>query len=313
MAIPKYDELFTPVLELLDDGVEHDIHDLIDPICNRFALTDGERQEMLSSQRQPTIVNRIGWARTYLKKAGLIASPKRGIAVITPAGHQAVMSGVTIDNAYLKSVSQEFRRFVSAGGKASDEGRQQPESEGMTPSSALADDITPDEALDRAMEQINGELADRLLEEIGKLDPIVFERFVLDLMKAMGYGAVHGSTRATPASNDEGIDGVIMEDRLGFNLIYVQVKHYGDGHVVGRPEIQSFVGAIAGRDGKGLFVTTSTFARPARDYARHQHIVLIDGHDLARLMIEHNFGVTKRKTYRVKALDLDLFDEYRDV
>ena len=139
-----------------------------------------------------------------------------------------------------------------------------------------------------------------------------FERFVLDLMTSMGYGSVDYGTQVTPYVGDEGIDGIIMEDKLGFDLIYVQAKHYAENHLVGRPEVQAFVGAIAGRNGKGLFVTTSKFSDSSIRYAKQQHIVLIDGEALAKLMIEYDFGVSTRKVYKVKTVDSELFNTYRE-
>lgn len=304
MAIPKYDDLYGAVLEFLADGLEHASKEMANPISDAFGLTDEERAERLPSQRQATIANRIGWARTYLKKAGLIISPRRGVFAITELGRTALSSGEVIDNAYLNQF-ESFRRFCD--GPVSSAVQQE---DVANAPHATSDESTPNEKLAEALTLINKQLADELLEEIMKLTDKAFERFVLDLMNAMGYGAADGSAEQTPFSGDEGIDGIIMEDKLGFDLIYIQVKHYAADHAVGRPEIQAFVGAIAGRNGKGLFVTTSKFSKPARDYAAQQHIVLIDGEKLASLMIEYGFGVSTRKVYKIQALDTDLFNGY---
>ena len=304
MAISKYDDLYGAVLEFLADGLEHASKEMTNPISDAFGLTDEERAEQLPSQRQATIANRIGWARTYLKKAGLIISPRRGVFAITELGRTALLSGEVIDNAYLNQF-ESFKRFCD--GPVSPAVQQE---DVANAPHATSDESTPNEKLAEALTLINKQLADELLEEIMKLSDKAFERFVLDLMNAMGYGAADGSAEQTPFSGDEGIDGIIMEDKLGFDLIYIQVKHYAADHAVGRPEIQAFVGAIAGRNGKGLFVTTSKFSKPARDYAAQQHIVLIDGEKLASLMIEYGFGVSTRKVYKIQALDTDLFNGY---
>lgn len=302
MAIPKYDELYRSVLKLLSDGKEHRSREMITPIADEFNLTDEERTETLPSQRQATIVNRIGWARTYLKKAGLITSPKRGVFQITQLGLTALNTDIDIDNEYL-SQFEAFKAFKQ--GTITTQTSQDADVQSSQKN-------TPDEEITNALKVINQELVDDLLEEIMNISDKAFERFVLDLMTSMGYGSVEYGTQVTPYVGDEGIDGIIMEDKLGFDLIYVQAKHYSPDHSVGRPEVQAFVGAIAGRNGKGLFVTTSKFSEPAIEYAQQQHIVLIDGKALANLMIEHDFGVSTRKVYKVKSVDTDLFSSYLD-
>lgn len=306
MPIPKYNEFYGAVLNFLSDGMEHSSREMIGPISDAFSLTAEERAEKLPSQRQTAVSNRISWARTYLKKAGLIASPKRGVFVITDRGLAALASGEEIGYGYLPQF-ESFRDFVGRADEDT-EGRNQ----AGVPSDSIpdAEGSTPDEALAGALAEINRQLSDDLLDEIMKISDQAFEQFVLDLMTSMGYGSVDNATQVTPFAGDEGIDGIIMEDKLGFDLIYVQAKHYAPDHTVGRPDIQAFVGAIAGRDGKGLFVTTSKFSKQAREYAERQHIVLIDGQRLAELMIEHDFGVSTRKVYKVKTVDTDLFNGY---
>ena len=306
MPIPKYNEFYGAVLNFLSDGLEHTSREMIGPISDAFSLTAEERAEKLPSQTQTVVSNRIGWARTYLKKAGLIVSPKRGVFAITDRGRSALASGEAITNDYL-SRFDSFKDFFSRP-VAGVETAKQDENQYHADSDAKRS--TPDEALAQALSQINEQLADDLLDEVMKISDQAFEQFVLDLMTSMGYGSVDNTTQVTPFAGDEGIDGIIMEDKLGFDLIYVQAKHYAPDHTVGRPDIQAFVGAIAGRDGKGLFVTTSKFSKQAREYAERQHIVLVDGQRLAELMIEHDFGVSTRKVYKVKAVDTDLFNGY---
>lgn len=306
MPIPKYNEFYGAVLNFLSDGLEHTSREMIGPISDAFSLTAEERAEKLPSQTQTVISNRIGWARTYLKKAGLIASPKRGVFAITDRGRNALASGEAITNEYL-SRFDSFKDFIGHPNVGTENDGKAAPRPNVAPE---AKESTPDEALAQALAQINEQLADDLLDEVMKISDQAFEQFVLDLMTSMGYGSVDTATQVTPFAGDEGIDGIIMEDKLGFDLIYVQAKHYAPDHTVGRPDIQAFVGAIAGRDGKGLFVTTSKFSKQAREYAERQHIVLIDGQRLAELMIEHDFGVSTRKVYKVKTVDTDLFNGY---
>ena len=173
-------------------------------------------------------------------------------------------------------------------------------------------DLTPDDQLEDAYKQINASLASDLLSEVLKISPYTFEKLVVDLLSKMGYGTVAYGSHATVASGDDGIDGVIMEDKLGFSLIYMQAKEWAPDRVVGQPDIQSFVGAIAGKHGDGLFVTTAKFSQKAKDYANTHHIILIDGERLAKLMIEYNFCVSTRKTFEIKAIDTDALAEYQD-
>ena len=173
-------------------------------------------------------------------------------------------------------------------------------------------DLTPDDQLEDAYKQINASLASDLLNEVLKISPYTFEKLVVDLLSKMGYGTVAYGSHATVASGDDGIDGVIMEDKLGFSLIYMQAKEWAPDRVVGQPDIQSFVGAIAGKHGDGLFVTTAKFSQKAKDYANTHHIILIDGERLANLMIEYNFCVSTRKTFEIKAIDTDALAEYQD-
>lgn len=177
---------------------------------------------------------------------------------------------------------------------------------------STSSDLTPDDQLEDAYKQINASLASDLLSEIMKITPYTFEKLVVDLLSKMGYGTVAFGSHATTASGDDGIDGVIMEDKLGFSLIYMQAEQWAQDRVVGQPEIQSFVGAIAGKHGDGLFVTTAKFSQKAKDYAQTHHIILIDGERLANLMIESNFCVSVRKTFEIKDIDTDVLNEYQD-
>lgn len=256
---------------------------------------------MLPSGRQTVFKNRVGWAKTYLKKAGLIDSPARATVVITDAGRQVLKENPNkIDTKYL----DRFPAFHSFMSSTESDNRMKPNVD--------VSDMTPDDQLEDAFKKIRESLADDLLSEVMKIKPYTFEKLVVDLLSKMGYGAIEYGSHATVASGDDGIDGVIMEDKLGFSLIYMQAKEWALDRVVGQPEIQSFVGAIAGKHGDGLFVTTAKFSQKAKDYATLHHIILIDGEKLAKLMIEYNFCVSVKKTFEVKEIDTDAMNEYMD-
>lgn len=259
---------------------------------------------MLPSGRQSVFKNRVGWAKTYLLKAGLIDSPARATIRITEDGKKVVADNPDkIDTKYLEQFPS-FLNFASASSSTDDDT--------PSPAPAAQTDLTPDDQLEDAYKQINSSLASELLSEVLKLTPYTFEKFVVDLLSKMGYGTVAYGSHATVASGDDGIDGVIMKDRLGFSLIYMQAKKWALDSVVGQPDIQSFVGAIAGKHGDGLFVTTAKFSQKAKDYADTHHIILIDGERLTKLMIEHNFCVSTRKTFEIKAIDTDALADYQD-
>lgn len=302
MAVPKYFEMHKPLLLVLSDGQCHTLREIKGAVAHHFHLSEADLAEVLPSGRQTYFSNRIGWARTYLKKAELIESAGKGLFRITPEGQNVLRENpAVIDTAYLMRY-ESFKTFatLSKQGKNAQQNHEE-ETE------------TPDDALENAFKTINQSLADDLLSEVMKLSPTAFENMVLDLMAKMGYGTFTNAATTTPVTGDEGIDGIIMEDKLGFDLIYIQVKRWNADHLVGRPDVQAFVGAIAGKGGKGLFVTTSRFTKQAIDYARNQHVILMDGEKLARSMIEHNFGVTIKKTFEIKAVDSDVFEEYQDM
>ena len=299
MAIPKYNELYSLFLFAIQDGAPHSSKDVKQIISQKLQLTTEELAERLPSQRQPTFDNRVNWAKTYLKKAGLIDSPRRGIYIITKEGLNLLASGVQITNDLLKNRYPAFSAFVSGASIAT------PSALDGTPSSTVSD--TPQETLERTYSLINEQLADDLLSEVMQQSPAFFEQLVVDLMKAMDYG----DGFVTKYSGDGGVDGIIHEDKLGFNLIYIQAKRWDCDKTVGRPEIQKFVGALAGQGAsKGLFITTAKFTKEARQYAEKQHttkVVLVDGTTLAKLMIEYDLGVSTEAIYEIKRIDSDFF------
>lgn len=283
MSVPKYDELMKPLLVAVQNGEVYKIKDVTSMLAQQLNLSSEDLAEMLPSGRQTVFKNRVGWAKTYLKKAGLLDSPARATIVITDAGKKVVSDNPEkIDSKYLEQFPS-FVDFISAP--------ISPDDKDAAPVVPKPTDLTPDDQLEDAYKQINASLASDLLSEVLKINPYTFEKLVVDLLSKMGYGTVAYGSHATVASGDDGIDGVIMEDKLGFSLIYMQAKEWALDQVVGQPEIQSFVGAIAGKHGDGLFVTTAKFSEKAKDYANAHHIILIDGERLANLMIEYNFCV----------------------
>lgn len=304
MAVPKYDELMKPLLIAVSDGETYKMKDVTALLAEQLNLSSDDLAEMLPSGRQTVFKNRVGWVKTYLKKAGLLDSPARATIVITNAGKQVVADNPEkIDSKYL----EQFPSFVDFASAPEPLDDSNPASEVPKPS-----DLTPDDQLEDAYKEINDSLASDLLSEVLKIPPYTFEKFVVDLLLKMGYGKADFGSHATVASGDEGIDGIIMEDKLGFSLIYMQAKEWAVDKVVSQPDIQSIVGAIAGKKGDGLFVTTARFSQKAKDYAHTHHIILIDGERLANLMIEYNFCVSTRKTFEIKALDTDALAEYQD-
>lgn len=301
MPIPKYYEMHKPFLEYLKDGRPHTLKELKGQVAHYFHLSDSDLAELLPSGRQTVFVNRIGWARTYLKKAGLIDSPARATFVITADGQAVLAENLDVIDANYLMKFESFREFQNLS--ATEDSAEIPHDNGVG---------TPDDAFEESFRKINESLADELLGEVVKLSPTAFEQMVIDLLSKMGYGAFENAGRTTAVTGDEGIDGIIMEDKLGFSLIYIQAKKWDLERAVCRPDVQSFVGAISGKGGKGLFVTTTRFSKKATDYAKQQHVILIDGQKLAKLMIEHNFAVSVKKTFEIKAIDTDVFNDYME-
>lgn len=305
MSIPKYNELYRPLLEYISDGQARTTAELEEALARQFSLTDADRQERLSSGTL-TFCNRIAWARTYLKKAGLVTSPKRGTVQITPEGKDAVdKPGLHIDNDFLATFPS-FADFQKGGQTATTAENR--------PTSAAEDEDSPQDSLDRAYTRIRQTLAEDVLTEIMRQTPAFFEQLVVRLLEVMGYGgSLENAGIVTRASGDEGIDGIVKQDKLGFDQIFIQAKRWDPTACVGRPDIQKFVGALAGQGAtRGLFVTTAKFSEEAHAYARKQHttkIVLVDGQKLAELMIDHNLGVTPIARYEVKRIDSDFFTE----
>jgi len=300
MAIPGFQEFMRPILEFAADGNEHRMSEARDHIALRFGLTPEDLAEMLPSGRAPKFANRVAWAKFHLGKAGLLQSPQRGVFRITNKGRHALEIHAGKIGLY------SLERF--ADGATDNAGNTSRFSAiGTTERS----DDTPQEQLEQAYEQLRASLATDLLERIKAASPKFFEDLVVKLLLKMGYGgpAADGG-QTTPVGADEGIDGIINEDRLGLDVIYLQAKRWE--HQVGRPEVQRFVGALHGqRARKGIFITTSGFTREASEYVRRidPKVVLIDGDTLVNLMIDFNLGVSVETSYEIKRVDSDFFAE----
>lgn len=303
MAIPNLDEIRRPALELLASlETLTKISDVFELLAQKFQLTEEELQEMLPSGTQRKWNNRVNWACFDLYKAEMLDRPKKGWYQINEAGRKLLLAlPGKITRKVLSERSETFDDFVNPKD-------QQPSFDTAVP---VMDDETPEERIDRSVVSIERSLRSELLEHLSVMNPYRFEQVVIDLLFAMGYGGSREeAAQVTQKSNDGGIDGVINEDRLGLDVIYVQAKRWKSP--VGRPEIQSFVGALAGKQAaKGIFITTSGFIPSAKEYAMlvPQKVVLIDGSRLADLMIEHDVGVSTVRTIAIKRIDSDYFEE----
>lgn len=303
MAIPDFQALMLPLLRSVEDKREHLFRDIVEVLAKQYGLTDEERKQLLPSGRYPTFDNRVGWAKTYLKKAGLVEQPKRSYLKITERGVEVLKKRPPSIN--MKFLEQ-FPEYI-----AFRDNQEQEEPVQQAVAALLAQNETPEELIESGARTIRKELAGEILQRIKNCSPIFFERLVVELLVKMGYGGSRQDAgRAIGRSGDEGIDGVIHEDRLGLDVIYLQAKRWEA--VVGRPEIQKFVGALQGqRAKKGVFITTSDFTKEAVEYVRNidNKVVLINGALLANLMIDHNVGVSLAATYEIKKIDSDYFLE----
>ncbi|MBI4843301.1 MAG: restriction endonuclease [Nitrospirae bacterium] len=301
MAIPDYQSIMLPFLIFIKDKEEHSFREAVDGLAKEFQLTEDEQKELLPSGQQEIFSNRVGWARTYLKKSGLVDSTRRGYFKITDKGIAVLnQKPEKIDVKFLDQF-QQFKDFRALRHKKEDEDI---ETEEIVES-------TPEEALETAYQRLRDDLAIELLQQVKTSSPSLFEKLVVELLVKMGYGGSrHDAGKAIGRSGDEGIDGIIKEDRLGLDIIYIQAKRWDN--TVGRPEVQKFAGALEGqRARKGIMITTSTFSQDARDYVSriNSKIVLIDGKRLAQLMIDNNLGVNPLATYDIKRIDSDYFTE----
>lgn len=301
MSVPGFQEVFRPFLEILSDKEEHYLREMYTEIADYFQLSEEDRSTLLPSGKQRILNNRIGWAGTYLKKAGLIVATRQAHFRITERGLQALTDPTQLLNVkYLKQYP-EFLEFHGSHKKKEKENDLE------------QTDETPLELLESSYERLKNELSEEILSQIIECSPEFFERLVIELLVRMGYGgSLKEAGECIGRSGDEGIDGIIKEDKLGLGFVYIQAKRWNRDNPVSRPEIQKFVGALQGQQAtKGVFFSTSYFTKGAIEYAGkvNLNIVLVSGDDLANYMFEHDLGVTLLAEYRIKKLDSDYFED----
>ncbi len=307
MAIPDYQMLMLP---LLKRAAKHEIRvpDIRDDIANEFGLTPDEREQLLESGTQRVVDNRLHWAKIYLSKAGLIDTPSRGKFIATDEGRALLATNPSSISNELLSRYPSFVAFKIGRTAASVDARLGNE---RAEKVIQSETITPEEQIDAALGALNATIASDLIERVLQNAPAFFERLIVDLLVKMGYGGSRSDAATSLGKpNDGGVDGVINEDPLGLDRVYVQAKRYAQGNNVGRPEVQAFLGSLIGNGAaKGVFVTTSVFSAQAKEFVKHlpQRIVLIDGKRLAQLMIEHKVGVRIERSIEVKRIDEDFF------
>jgi restriction system protein len=299
MAIPDFQSVMLPLLRFSSDQNEHSLQDTVDSLAIEFRLTPDERQELLPSGKQARFDNRVAWARSYFKQAGLVENTRRGYFKISKRGLDLLATRPDKINKKTLEQYPEFLDFQNLRHDVIETDKPAEEQEKQT----------PEESLENAYKMLSDGLAGEIIQRVKTCSPLFFERLVVELLLAMGYGGTRADAgRAIGQSGDGGIDGIIDEDRLGLDAIYIQAKRW-EG-TVGRPEIQKFVGALQGqRAHKGVFITTSDFSKEAQEYVKNisNKVVLINGFSLARLMIENNVGVSVAATYAVKKIDSDYF------
>ncbi len=304
MAIPTFDKLMLPLLQFAGDGEEHHIRDAADELAVRLQLSDEERNELFGKQLKFNY--RLQWAKTYIKKAGLLDSTGRGWFQITQRGVDVLQSNPeTITKKFLMRFP-EFAEFATPKSKTEEEVPSQVDE--------LETEQTPKELIHIIHQSLRSDLAEELIEYVLSASPSFFEQLVVDLLLAMGYGgSLEDAGEAIGRSGDGGLDGYIQEDKLGLDIIYIQAKRWAKDHSVGAPALREFAGSLLGQGAaKGVFITTSYFSRHAIEYAesmQDRKIVLIDGQQLTSLMIEHNVGVSVEKTYIIKKVDENYFPE----
>ena len=311
MAIPKYDEMYDDFLHTISDGREHKISDVREQIAQKRKLTPEELAERQPSNRTTIFIERVGWTKAYLLKAGLVVSSQRGYCQITDAGSALLLEKLDkIDNAVLGRY-ESFREYIHPTKQIDKQQEAMPQNivkESQNTETNISDDA-PNELIANAVKKLNAELADELLAEIMEQTPGFFEWLVSHLLEKMGYGVSELElSKTNHQSRDGGIDGIIRQDKLGFDKIYIQAKRWDLNTTVGRPELQKFYGALPNGTVHGLFITTARFSDDAIEYARNRNnIVLVDGIRLANLMIEHNVGVSVETQYVIKKIDSDFF------
>ena len=302
MTVPNYQSLMFPLLAFCNDSKEHNAQEAIDALAIQFQLTATEKNELLPSGKQTRFANRLGWARTYLKKAKLIESTARGKFKITERGKQFLKTNH--DQKISAKDLEQFAEYLEFKNQSNSNYDPQYSDPSTT-------EETPQEQLESSYQTLRLELAQDILQRLKTCSPQFFERVVLDLLVAIGYGGSRkDAAQAVGQSDDGGIDGIIKEDKLGLDVIYIQAKRW-EG-TVGRPVVQGFTGSLEGfRARRGILMTTSKFSKEAWEYVEQieKRIVLIDGEAMAQLMVDYNVGVTEIARYTLKKADSDYFEE----
>jgi restriction system protein len=306
MPVPDFQSFMLPMLKITADGSEHPMADLRERLSREMGLSPEDLQERLPSGMQTKYQNRVAWSAVYLYRAGVLDRPRRGVFQITDRGRNLLAEKLEKITIRLLCRFSEFKDFRE----------RRPDSPDDVPLKPISPEIdtvqTPEERLEFSFQDLQNSLANEVLDAVKRASPEFFEQLVVKLLVAMGYGgSIQDAGRAVGKAGDEGVDGIIKEDKLGLDVVYIQAKKWTDT-VVGRPAVQAFAGSLEGhRARKGVMITTSTFSQDARDYVQRieKKIVLLDGKELAKLMIEHNVGVTVAAVYSLKKLDHDFFDE----
>ncbi|MHC1790370.1 restriction endonuclease [Solidesulfovibrio sp.] len=305
MAVPDFQSIMLPLLQILGDGREWSNFDINKALEVKLALTEADKQELLPSGKMRVFVNRVAWAKTYLKQASLVLGVRRGVYRITEDGLKVLAAAP--ENINIKYL-MNFPGF--------DEFRKGKKSDSQVDVSPVGQDEcfeqkTPEEYIELGIKAVGENVRQEILQSLRRCSPYFFEKLVVDVLLAMGYGGSRQEAgKLTAKGSDEGIDGIINEDKLGLDIIYVQAKKW-DGNV-GRPEIQKFAGALQGkRATKGIFITTSSFTREPFDFVKSisNRIILIDGEKLSELMVEYDIGVSVVQVYKLKKMDIDYFNE----
>jgi len=304
MAIPDYQTIMLPLLKFISDKKEHHVRDMIDYLAGEFQLSDEERRRLLPSGNDVIFDNKVKWARLYIGKAGLLDSPKRGYWKITERALEVLSKNPSrIDVKFLEQFP-EFREWRKTTSRETDKE--------TTGKAEMVEEQTPQESLEYGYQQLRDDLIQQLLIHVKNASPKFFEKLVVELLVKMGYGgSIRDAAKVVGGTGDEGIDGVIKEDPLGLDTIYIQAKRWANTSV-GRRDLQYFVGALQDKKAsKGVFITTSSFAKQAREYIDRigSNVVLIDGEQLAELMIDYGIGVSPVATYEIQRLDSDYFVE----
>lgn len=318
VVVPKFYEFIPDILSYLADGRERSNKEIYAAVAERSALSPDQMRQLMSNGRRLVYVDRISWGLTYLKQWGAVESPGRGRQKISDKGKklvgqypQGLPSEIVAE--IVRGVKSDSAAATPAQPSKSDSKNDVSQAVRSASEPASVDESTPQELIDESIAQLESALVHDILERVRSISPNAFEQLVVDVLLAMGYGGAEERGIVTQASRDGGIDGVIDQDALGLSKIYVQAKRYGEKNTVGRPAIQEFVGAVHAEGTQGVFITSSSFTTDAREFAKKlsgsTSVVLVDGEQLARLMVKYGIGVQVERTYTIKRIDEDFFDE----